>query len=383
VPRIRQTPAGSRERSAVIYCRVSTKAQDDEGTSLESKSAACIKHAQSLGYTVGRITKEVYTGVELWDRPLLAQDRADVKPGNFQALIAHATDRLSRDPIHRAIVAEECERAGVDLIFATEPLDTSPEAALIRYVKGYASKLEHAKIRERTMRGKRSVVESGRLIKGSKHLYGYHTDRTTGTRAIHDVEATVVRMMFDWVATDGVPLRSVIKRLNEQEIPAPATGVWEYQDGRVPRWGTGTVHRILRKPAYKGKAFAYRWAAPKRPGSKYPTVHFRERSEWVAMPAGNTPAIVPPEVWDRAQQRMDTNRGQDTRNNARPYLLRGFIWCAVCGRPCVRALSAICVSIGAPHAKLPTVHAVAAGFVPTRSSKKSGRRSIAAYVIPS
>jgi hypothetical protein len=49
------------------------------GISLESKAEACSRHAQALGYRVGRITKEVYTGTELWDRPLLSRDRADVK----------------------------------------------------------------------------------------------------------------------------------------------------------------------------------------------------------------------------------------------------------------------------------------------------------------
>src|SRR5262249_23494048 len=49
-------------------------------------------------------------------------------------------------------------------------------------------------------------------------------------------------------------------------------------------------------------------------------------------PEGTTPAIVPPELWEAAQARLSTNIGAETRNAARPYLLRGHIVCGVCGR---------------------------------------------------
>jgi len=90
----------SNKGQALIYCRVSTRNQEQEGTSLESQADVCIRHAEALGYMVGRVTQEVYSGAELWDRPMLARDRADLKAGEFQALVAYATDRLSRDPIH-------------------------------------------------------------------------------------------------------------------------------------------------------------------------------------------------------------------------------------------------------------------------------------------
>src|SRR5687768_5172800 len=119
----RLTMAPPTKGTAVVYCRVSTKGQEEDGTSLDSQADACVKHAEALGYTVGRVTREVYTGAELWDRLKLAQDRADMKAGQFQALIVYAIDRLTRDPIHLAIIAEECDRAGVALEFVTEPLD--------------------------------------------------------------------------------------------------------------------------------------------------------------------------------------------------------------------------------------------------------------------
>src|SRR5918998_4301956 len=87
-------------KEALIYCRVSTQKQEDEGTSLDSQAAACIAHAEKLGYRIGRITKEVYSGAELFDRPLLSRDRADIRAGMYKAVVVYAIDRLSRDIAH-------------------------------------------------------------------------------------------------------------------------------------------------------------------------------------------------------------------------------------------------------------------------------------------
>jgi site-specific DNA recombinase len=87
---------------------VSTKVQEQDGTSLDSQEAACVRHVEGLGYRVGRVTREVYSGVELWDRPHLSRDRQDLKAGKFAALVCYSVDRLSRDPIHLALIAQEC-----------------------------------------------------------------------------------------------------------------------------------------------------------------------------------------------------------------------------------------------------------------------------------
>src|SRR5437868_5779200 len=95
-------------KAALVYCRVSTQKQEDEGTSLDSQAAACVAHAEKLGYRVARVTKEVYSGAELFDRPKLALDRADIRAGMFQAVVVYAIDRFSRNVAHLAILSEEC-----------------------------------------------------------------------------------------------------------------------------------------------------------------------------------------------------------------------------------------------------------------------------------
>jgi site-specific DNA recombinase len=90
---------------------------------------------------------------------------------------------LSRNPVHLFILAEECEKAGVELHFVTEPLDHSPEGQLIGFVKGYAAQIEREKIRERTVRGKRARAIEGKLPQGTgRGAFGYRYERGTGRR---------------------------------------------------------------------------------------------------------------------------------------------------------------------------------------------------------
>lgn len=324
---------------ALVYCRVSTRRQEDEGTSLDTQEAACVKHAESLGYTVGRITREVYSGAELWDRPALAQDRTDLRTKQFGALIAYSTDRLSRKPTHLAIIAEECERAGVELVFVTEPLDNTPEGALIRYVKGYAADIEREKIRERNMRGKHAHVRAGNAQTWGFPPLGYRTERQIDpenpsgrprtVRVIDEDEAALIRRIFRMVADQGLSLSEVVDRLNAEGIPSPGSDRYGRRGPDwSPRWGLSQVSRIIHRPDYKGLCYALTTELGAG-GKRVP----RKRDEWVELPEGVSPAIVDADLWEKAQAVAARNRTAKSRNAQRPYLLRGRIFCGVCGKP--------------------------------------------------
>lgn len=308
-------------RKALVYVRVSTKGQE-EGTSLESQEAACLAHAEKLGYTVGRITREVYSGAELHDRLLLARDRHDLR--DFDALICYAIDRLSRDTNHLAVIVYECERANTELLFVTEVLDDTPQGRLIRNVTAFAAELEREKIRERSVRGKRTRALSGKLHNAGPELYGYRRDKAVGVRVIYEPEARIVRDIFQMI-NEGMGVRGVASSLNRQGIPAPGTSR-NYSDGRSPRWGKSGIRRIIKHEAYKGEAVAWKWTRKKK------RLVERPAAERISLPDGLVPAIVSADEWESAQKRLDTNTGERTRNIGRPYLLRGHIACAVCGQ---------------------------------------------------
>lgn len=308
---------------AAIYCRVSTDEQADNA-SLPTQEASCRAWCAEHGHQVVAVYRDTASGT-LWERPELQRLLADAQRGALDLVVCHALDRLSRDPEHVTALRVLLGVAGVSLACATEPVPEDETGALIAFVRGWAAKREWMQIRERTMRAKRALLERGLFLAASAPLYGYrHED---GRRVVCEVEAEVVRQIYAWYVLDGLSLREIARRLNADGIPAPAATRRQFRDGRTPRWGKSTVRRILTDPAYVGETWAQRWEA--RPGRN---PRLRDPSEWIRLPDGVTPAIVERSLWLLAQERLRQNRGEHARNERRPYLLRGLIRCAVCGR---------------------------------------------------
>ena len=143
---------------AAIYCRVSTDSQEREGTSLQTQFENCLTYCQSKGYEISYRFSETYSGLSL-ERPELDKLRELVRNEQIDVIVCYSLDRLSRDPGHGVIITQELEKHRVKLETVTEDVDNSELGKLISYIRGYASKLEAEKIRERTIRGKRARAE--------------------------------------------------------------------------------------------------------------------------------------------------------------------------------------------------------------------------------
>lgn len=309
--------------NAAIYCRVSTRQQADEGSSLDSQEAACRKLASHHGFTNIQLFKEDFPGTEL-QRPLLDELRAGVKAGRFQAVFCYSTDRLSRSPVHLALIAEECQRAGIDLVFVTEPLDHSPEGQLLTFVRGWAAQLEREKIKDRTIRGKASRMAQGKMPQGTGRTgtaFGYSYNRTTGKREVREEEALIVADIFH-LCDSGISPHRIAVILNEQGIASPMGHLWD------PR----TVRYMLRQEIYIGRTWSGMTRRVHVSGKRHILVP-RPREEWVEIKDA-TPAIIDPELFHRVQERL-ARPFRVTGKVGVKYLLQGFVKCscgaAICG----------------------------------------------------
>jgi len=302
---------------AAIYCRVSTEDQEREGTSLQSQLDACLKLAKERDYEVPVefIISETYSGLSL-DRPKLNQLREWVRDKEIDAVIAYTLDRLSRDPVHFIILQEGLERAGVALIMVTEDVDSSDMGKLITYIKGFAAKLEAEKIRERTMRGKRERIKSGKLPTGRGVLYGYGYDKEHGINVANSSLDTI-RKVGIWIVEEGVFLNEVCRRLMAMNIPAPKGG---------DRWSRGTIGRIMRNPVYAGKSYACKTETK---GKKRVAC---SQGNYVEIPNAVDRAAFTWEEWQAIQRQLDRNRELSPRNQKLNYLLTGKVFCKQCGR---------------------------------------------------
>lgn len=311
----------------VLYLRVSSAGQEDN-YSLPTQEERCRSYAAARGWTVVGAYREVHTGAELFERPLLGRMRAALRAGEATMVVAYALDRVSRSQTHLGFLLSEWESLGVRLELVSETLDDTPEGRLIQSVRSFSAELERLKIKERTERGKRARVEAGKLLPGRKPPFGYlWADPATKERLVEDPStAPVVRRLFREVA-NGTSTKALAALLTAEAVPTP--------DGHLRPWQRITISRILRHPVYAGHPVAYRHVWDKsRTGRRHSRV--MERADAVALPAGVAPALVSPEEQEAVLARLERNRAEATRHNKQPEstLFRcGFVRCGICGRP--------------------------------------------------
>ena len=303
---------------AAFYCRVSTDNQEREGTSLQTQLENCLTYCQDKGYDASYRFSEAFSGLSL-ERPELDKLRELVRTEAIDVVVCYSLDRLTRDPGHGVIITQELEKHRVTLEAVTEDVDTSELGKLISYIRGYASKLEAEKIRERSIRGKRARAREGRIPGGSgSTIYGYDyikvSQENGGRRVIKETESMWVRDMYSWLVNEGLSTNSITYRLRAMNAPS--------KSGKI--WNRRSVQAILTNPSYTGETYAFTTVK----GRKQFT---RPQSDWIKI-EGVTPAIISQEVFNAAQKQLQVNRTKTVPTTKHEYLLRGHIRCRQCGR---------------------------------------------------
>jgi site-specific DNA recombinase len=322
---------------AAIYCRVSTDIQETEGTSLQTQLEACQKYCQAKGYAIAYQFSEAYSGLTL-ERPKLNELRDLIRDNEIGVLVVYCLDRLSRDPVHGVILTEELEKYRVALEAVTENVDSSDLGKLITYVRGYASKVEAEKIRERCIRGRRARAREGRIPSGGgTTIYGYDyvkvAQENGGRRIINETEARWVRDMFSWLVNEGLSTNAITYRLRALNAPS--------KFGKM--WNRHSVQAILINQAYTGKTYAFTTIRGR-------TRFTRPESDWIEI-EGVTPAIISQELFDAARKQLQVNRAKTVPTTKYEYLLRGHIRCRQCGRAYVGAISRRSLQNGTQYVK--------------------------------
>jgi site-specific DNA recombinase len=143
-----------------------------------------------------------------------------------------------------------------------------------------------------------------------------------------------VARIFHRYACGGIAMRRLACELTADQISSPQGN---------PQWDAGTLGRMLRNPAYIGRAcFGKTQTAPgvrrlnrtsRLAGRSVPSqagTVARPRSEWIAIPV---PALVSQEVFALVQRRLAENAKFSPRHTKTPVLLQGLL---ICGRVRVR-----------------------------------------------
>lgn len=212
----------------VMYIRVSTAGQLD-GYGLDAQEKDCRKWAKAQGHRIVRVcTDGGMTGKATDDeRPGLTEALGLLADGSADGLLAPNLDRLARElTVQEAALSVVWAYGGraftVDHGEHLADDEDDPMRTFVRHVMGAAAQLERGLIIKRLRGGRRAKAASGGYAYGSP-AYGY---KAVNKQLVEDPdEMATLNAMLAWRA-DGLGVRGIAARLNEQGVPSKRGGKW-------------------------------------------------------------------------------------------------------------------------------------------------------------
>ena len=180
--------------------------------------------------------------------------------------------------------------------------------------------------------GGKPKLKAGRLLPWTNAPYGFriHPERPRDPALVEidEAAAAIVRELFQTYADGEATLHALAVRLTIRGIASPT--------GRH-FWSATSVRAMLTNPAYIGEAVSgrlqsrpsQRRRSALEPVGRGISVQPTPREQWITVPV---PAIISPEVFNAAQERLATNQKLARRNTTYMYLLRGLVSCGRCRR---------------------------------------------------
>lgn len=295
-----------------FYARVSTD-QDEQINSLENQVqyyTELIQSKPNWKFVPGYVDEGI-SGGSTKKRDNFNRMIRDARAGMFDFIITKEISRFSRSTLDSIKYTQELLDYNVGVFFQNDninTLDTDSEFRLV--IMAGVAQDEIRKLSERLKFGFRQAIKNGHVL-GNDKLYGY--DKKDCVLTVNEEEAEIIRIIFDLYGNQRLGTRTISKRLMELGYTS--------REGNA--FNTLTIRHILENPKYKG------WYC----GNKSQSVDYRtkrnvllDESEWVTYPDPSIPAIVPEELWNRAnalykrrREEMKSHSSGISFHNRYPY----------------------------------------------------------------
>ena len=276
-------------RARVLYIRVSTEAQAEEGYSIGAQQERLEAYCRAMGWKNYQMyTDPGFSGSNL-NRPQMQRLIADVQAGKVSAVVVYKLDRLSRSQKDTLYLIEDVFIPhNVAFVSLNENIDTGTPygRAMIGILSAFAQ-LERENIYQRTRMGMLERVKQGYWMGGGGVPYGYDYDRSRGILVPNQQQAAQVRKMY------GLYL----KGYSAQKI-ANMLGL------RYDR----IVTQILSRKSNTG-VICYK-------GGEYPGLH---------------EPIISEEIYNLTQMKMRERAEKSRAPTKGTHLLAGLVYCGDCG----------------------------------------------------
>ncbi|MEL6375897.1 MAG: recombinase family protein, partial [Pseudomonadota bacterium] len=302
--------AQSKIKHAVIYCRVSSTKQLDEGDGLSSQQHRCEDYAKRKGYSVVKVFQDRGVSGGMIDRPgmqellgwLLAQ--GDEK----HVVIVDDISRFSRDVTVHWQLRDLLEKAGGRLESPTMTFGHSSDDKLVENLLASVSQHQREKIAETSANRMKARISSGYWVFRTVPGYKYIQTKGEGKVLVRDEPvASIVIEALEGFASGRFARQSDVKRFLEAQPEFPIQK--SYGGIRLQK-----VTDILTHPLYAGMVQAVKWG--------------------ISLRQGNHEALISTATFEKIQERLNEKAYAPRRTKlAKKFVLGGFVNCADCEKP--------------------------------------------------
>lgn len=171
---------------AVIYTRVSSRKQVEQGHGCESQESACRNYAKSLGWTVlGVFHEEAISGASD-NRPALNKMLSFIKKlEGEKVVLMDDVSRLARDHIKYGLFKKRIEEVGAKTAFVTMKFDETPEGNYVETIIAATAELERKQNARRTKSRMTARAKAGYYVSRAPYGYEYINDKIEGKVLVH------------------------------------------------------------------------------------------------------------------------------------------------------------------------------------------------------
>ena len=280
--------------TGVIYARYSSENQREE--SIEGQIRECKAYAEKNGITILNCYIDRALSAKTDNRPEFQRMIKDSARHLFDVVLVWKLDRFARNRYDSAHYKAILRKNGVKVVSATEPISEDSTGILLEsLLEGYAE-FYSAELAEKVKRGHTENALKAKYNGGGMPM-GYFKGEDK-TYQLDTNLAPFVLQSFTRYA-EGQIIRTIVEWLNQ-------SGVKSQKGYEIT---INIVTNMLKNRRYIGEYIYAGMATP-----------------------GGIPAIVPADLFDRVQQRMEKNKRAPARHKAEDdYLLTTKLFCGHCG----------------------------------------------------
>lgn len=298
-------------KKAILYCRVSSDRQKNEGHGLDSQEHRCREYARSKGYEVSekRIFKDSFTGGgDFMLRPAMSAliGFVDNNPHEKYAVIFDDMSRFARDVNSHFRLRQEFDSREIKIECPNFTFEDTPEGELVETMMAAQHQYHRKNNTRQVIQKQRARLEAGYWAFGSRKAYKMVKDALHGNLSVpKQPEAAYLKEALEGFA-DGTFLHKVdaCRFLVEK-------GYWSKQK---PERYIDKFTELLKDPFFAGYIEYPKWEVARR--------------------KGHHEGLISETVFTAIQRRLsqDDRGGKPRIDVSRDFPLRRLTSCEGCGK---------------------------------------------------